>query len=116
MLADWTLRQRGEANGVYPRLEVLETTDQGVHGHVEDLVGVNKRHGTSLNQTKYDQQTGKMMFWYDQWLANITASTVKDAGGDSSAQQESLAQAVTEANVAGTFQLIDGSQRAVIYT
>lgn len=112
LLADWTLRQRGEADGIYPRLEVLKTTDEGVHGHIEDLVGVNKRPNTSLNQTSYVQQAKKMMFWYDQWLAN----TIADSVTDNTTKQKSLSQAVTEANVAGTFQLIDGSQRAVIYT
>lgn len=115
-LADRILRDRGVENGIFPRLEVLETSDEGVHGHVEDVIGVNKREGTSLNQTNYVRRTGRMAFWYDEWVADKVGKICTRTQEDSASRLASISQGITETNMAGAYQLIDGTQRAVIYS
>lgn len=112
ILADVVLQNRGVKNGVFSRLEVLETSEAGVHGHVEDLICVNKRRDTTLDQNAYFHETGFMVFWFDEWLSEDVAETATS----NEAIQRSVSQGVTSINVAGAFQLTDGTQRAVIYT
>jgi hypothetical protein len=116
VLADRILAERGLGDGVMSRLEVLETSKQGVHGHVEDLISVTKAPGYTINQTKLYRETGKQVFTYDQWIARPVANATVGSLTNSEALEQSVAQGFTEVNVAGAYQLTNGTQRAAIFS
>lgn len=115
LVADRVLGSRGVKDGVMSRLEVLETSNKGVHGHVEDLALFILRLGTTFNQSKYYQETGKQAFTYDVWVSDLIAHAGAASLADTTARYEGIRQAVTIVNLGGAYQLIDGTQRAVIY-
>lgn len=114
IIVDRVLRDAGVENGVFGRLEVLATSDEGVHGHVEDGILLGKRKGLVFNLTKYNQETGGSYFSYEEWVKHPIAQAISTGISDYEATVQRNAQAIDSANVAAAFQLTNGSQRVII--
>lgn len=115
IIADRALQDRGLKDGALPRIDVLENSDQGVSGHIEDFVVVNKVPGTTVDQTAYARATARQIFTVDDWMSQRIGHKMAPTGG-TIAQAQAIAQAVTAMNLAGYVQLADGSQRAIIFS
>lgn len=116
MVAHRVLRDRGVEGGALSRIEVLQTSDEGVHGHVEEAIVVVKPKDVTVDQTALANETGRQVFTYNHAVSyDIARATTADLN-DIEAAQKPMQQGVTTANVAGAFQLTNGTQRAIIYS
>jgi hypothetical protein len=116
IVADRILRDRGDQDGVLPRIDVLESTNQGVHGHIEDLFVIFKTdEPIAFDATSYYSATKRQAFSYNMSLRQPIAAGAGALSNNHSVTT-GVMQGCTEANIAGAFQLINGTQRAVIYS
>ncbi len=114
IIADRVLLDAGVEGGVYKRLEVLGTSDEGVHGHDEDGVTIMKTKGKVFNVSRYFQETGDRYFSYEQWIKHPIAQTISTGIEDYESSVSRNAQAIDASNVAAYFQLSDGSPRIIL--
>lgn len=94
----------------------MATSEEGVHGHVEEAIVVVKPKDTTVDQTALVQQTGRQVFTYNHSVSFDIAQALAGDLNDIEAAQKPIQQGVTTANVAGAFQLVTGTQRAIIYS
>jgi hypothetical protein len=92
--------------------EVLEATDEGVHGHQEWAVYFNYVEGTTIDRDAYFNATGKQVFVVDMWYIKKLA----DAMGETEVQASELYHAMVAYQVATYIGLCDGTHRAIIAT
>lgn len=116
IVAHRALTEQGVEGGVLSRTEVLATSDEGVHGHVEEAIVVIKPADMTVDQTALFNETGRQVFTYNHSLSRDIAQATTADLNDIEAAQKPVQQAVTAANAAGAFQLTTGTQRAIIYS
>lgn len=111
MIADYVLKRIDPAFDIFDRIQVLEATHAGVHGHEEDLIGLNTIEDTTVDSTAYTEATGEQLFVVDAWKP---MKTIKRGLAQGPAQQLSMNQGAVGSVANTTIQLTNGSHRVAV--
>jgi hypothetical protein len=115
LAAEKVLRDLNSDDSILDRIDVLQSTNQGVHGHIEWAVVGNKLPGLTLDSTHYTRDTGLQVFTVDIWKAYDTAP-IFAVPGDQRQHTQNVAQGMIAAQPAGYVSLGAGKQRGIILT